>query len=88
MSSHIEDFEIKFFHFKRKVQVATAASSSNNKSSSVVDSGSEYGDINETDLTGEEFLEKIDVVALRVSPVMFLIFNLGYWGYYMLFGKE
>ena len=50
----------------------------------VVDSGSEYGDINETNLTGEETLERIDVTALKIFPCCFLLFNLGYWIHFLL----
>lgn len=54
----------------------------------VQDSGSEYGDINETDLEGEEILEKIDERALAIFPICFFVFNLTYWLHYLLVGKE
>lgn len=44
--------------------------SKNSCSRHVQDSGSEYGDINDTDLTGEETLEKIDVTALVGERLM------------------
>lgn len=49
----------------------------------VLDSGSEYGDINETDLEGEEFLERIDDRALMIFPCFFLVFNIAYWCRYL-----
>ena len=51
----------------------------------VQDSGSEYGDINETDLDGEELLEAIDTNALKIFPVFFLVFNISYWVFYLAF---
>ncbi len=42
----------------------------------VQDSGSEYGDINDVDLEGEETLEKIDENALKIFPVCFLVRDL------------
>ena len=50
----------------------------------VVDSGEEYGDINEKDLEGEEKLEKLDERALIIFPIFFTIFNLGFWCNYLL----
>lgn len=49
-----------------------------------MDSGSEYGDINDSELEGEELLEKIDDTALKVFPCCFLIFNIAYWTIYTL----
>ncbi|XP_059087039.1 acetylcholine-gated chloride channel subunit acc-3-like isoform X2 [Tigriopus californicus] len=50
----------------------------------VMDSGSEYGDINDSELEGEELLEKIDDTALKVFPCCFMIFNIAYWANYTL----
>ncbi len=53
-----------------------------------MDSGSDYGDVNETDLAGEESLERIDEYALKTFPVAFFLFNIGYWINYLIFRTQ
>ena len=59
-----------------------------NKDSNL-DSGSEYGDVNDVSgfIDGEDVLDGIDENAVKVFPVAFVVFNVVYWCYYM-FGDD
>ena len=60
----------------------------NRSGNKVQDSGSEYGDINDMDMEGEEVLEKIDEIALMVFPIFFSFYNIFYWSQYIIFNTQ
>ena len=43
------------------------------------DKGNSYGDINDTNMEGEEFLENIDNASLKIFPVAFALYLIIYW---------
>ena len=48
-----------------------------------VDTGAEYGDINDTNMEGEETLENIDYFSLKIFPCLFLLFNIIFWATFL-----
>ena len=48
-----------------------------------IDTGAEYGDINDTNMEGEETLENIDYISLKIFPCMFLLFMVIFWATFM-----
>ena len=48
-----------------------------------VDTGAEYGDINDTNMEGEETLENIDYISLKIFPCLFLLFMVIFWATFL-----
>ena len=48
-----------------------------------VDTGAEYGDINDTNMEGEETLESIDYMSLKMFPCLFLLFMVIFWATFL-----
>ena len=51
----------------------------------VVDSGNSYGDINDSNMEGEEMLENIDYFSLKMFPVVFGLYLLIFWCTFLVF---
>ena len=50
----------------------------------VKDTGTSYGDINDTNMEGEEMLENIDYASLRIFPCVFLLFLVLFWSVFLM----
>ena len=48
-----------------------------------MDSGNAYGDINDTNMEGEETLENIDYISLKIFPSLFLLFMIIFWATFL-----
>ena len=49
----------------------------------VLFAGALYGDINDTNKEGEETLENIDYISLKVFPCLFLLFMIVFWATFL-----
>lgn len=51
----------------------------------VKDTGTSYGDINDTNMEAEEMLENIDYASLRIFPCAFLLFLVIFWTVFLMY---
>ena len=48
------------------------------------DTGTSYGDINDTNMEGEEMLENIDYASLRIFPFVLVLFLVIFWSVFLM----